>query len=286
MSSQSVKGAVATGVVLVGVLVGGKLFTEKIPAGHVGIIYNMNGGVQNKVLTQGIKPVSPLWKITKYSIATEQGYLTEENTKQSAGDESFIIPTKDGKTVNVDLEFSYSFDVDQLPQTYARFKGRSGAMIEDTFMKPKLKVWTGEVSSNYSVIDVYGEKRAELNKSILEYVRPRFEEYGILIDSVNISRIGLDPQTEKAIQERVNAQQALERERIEKDKASIEAEKKIIQAKGDSDSRLIRAEGEAKSNEKLQMSLTPELVEYKKMEKWDGKLSQVQGGSSIIDLRK
>ena len=94
-------------VIIAGVLIG---CAVRIPAGYVGIVYDMNGGVGDEVLTQGWKLVAPTKKVTTYTIGLEQSGLTAESTQDSSGDESFNIPTSDGKTVNVSLEFSYYFD--------------------------------------------------------------------------------------------------------------------------------------------------------------------------------
>ena len=50
-------------------------------------------------------------------------------------DESFNIPTSDGKTVRVNIEFSYRFDEARVSETFAMFKGKSGEAIKDSFIK-------------------------------------------------------------------------------------------------------------------------------------------------------
>jgi regulator of protease activity HflC (stomatin/prohibitin superfamily) len=285
MSSLRFKvGAIATGVAIVGGIVFGAMSLERIKAGYSGIIYNVNGGIEDKTLSQGWHFVSPFKKVTQYSVSTEQAFLSKNSKEGSKDDDSFGIPTSDGKLLNVDLEFSYRFDADKLPETFTRFKGQSGQQIEETFIRAKMKSWSGEMSSKFTVLEIYGEKRAELNKSVYEYTKEKFKEYGIVIDSVNFSRIGIDEATEKAIQDRVNSQQALEKSKIEAEKAKIDAEKLIIEAQAKADAALIEAQGQSKANEELRKSLTKDIVEYYKVQKWDGKLPISQGGTSIIDF--
>lgn len=258
-----------------------------IPAGYNGIVYSLNGGVKERTLGQGFHIVAPWKKVVKYTVATEQAYLSKDTKEGSPDDDSFLIPTKDGKTVNVDLEFSYHFDAAQLSKVFTRFKGQEGKQIEQSFIRGKIKAWSGEISSQFTVLDIYGEKRSDLNKRVYNHVKEKFAEYGIEIDSVNFSRIGLDEQTEKAIQERVNAQQQLEKQKIEKEKALIEAERKKIEAKGLADARLIQAEAEAKANEIIKRSLSSELVQLEWVKKWDGKMPTVNGsnGGMILDVK-
>jgi regulator of protease activity HflC (stomatin/prohibitin superfamily) len=132
------------------------------------------------------------------------------------------------------------------------------------------------------VLDIYGSKRAELNRAVFEHVKGNFEEYGIVIDSVNFSRIGLDEQTSQAIQQIVNAQQELKKVEIEKQKAQLEAERSVIEAEGKSKVTAINAQATADANAKIQASLTPELVQKLWIEKWDGVVSKISGGSGTI----
>lgn len=69
----------------------------------------------------------------------------------------------------------------------------------------------------------------------------------------------------------------------EKDeKAAIEAEQKKIQAEGEAEATRIKAEAEADANKKIAESLTPELIEKEKIEKWDGSVPKVQGSNTSI----
>ena len=142
------------------------LCAERVPAGYVGVVYNMNGGVDGEILSQGWHIVSPTKKVTTYSIGIEQSYLTAENKGDSKKDESFNIPTSDGKTVKVNLEFSYRFDAERVAETFVQFKGRSGEDVKDTFIKPKIIAWTQEVSALYPVTDIFGDKRTQINSEL------------------------------------------------------------------------------------------------------------------------
>ncbi len=280
---------------------------ERVPAGYVGVVYNMSGGVDGEVLTQGWHLVSPTKKVTTYSIGIEQSYLTSEDKGDSPKDESFNIPTSDGKTVKVNLEFSYRFDEDRVTDTFVQFKGRSGESVKDTFIKPKIMAWTQEVSATYPVTDIFGDKRTEINAELDTYLKKKFKPYGIIIDTVNFTDISVDDETAAAIQKKVTAQQELELANIEaqtakvqaekdkqvalieaeknKETAEIQAEQAKIKAQGDADAKKIAADAEAQANRKIAESLTPELIEKIKYENWNGQLPQVQGnGTPIISI--
>lgn len=277
-------GAILLAVLIFGGLILTAMCTERIPTGYVGVVYNMNGGVDGELLQQGWHIVSPTKKVTAYTIGIEQSYLTSEDKGDSPKDESFSIPTSDGKTVRVNLEFSYRFDEERLAETFTTFKGKSGEEIKNTFIKPKVVAWTQEVSARYPVTDIFGDKRTEINAQLDVYLRDKFDKYGIIIDTVNFTDISVDAETAAAIQKKVTAQQELELANIEAQTAKIQAEKDKQVAQINAEALLITAEAEAAANKVIAASLTKELIEQQKYEKWNGKLPTVTGSDSIISV--
>ena len=300
-------GAIVLAIVMVVGMALAAMCLERVPTGHVGVVYNMNGGVDGEVLTQGWHMVSPTKKVTTYSIGIEQSYLTAANKGDSRNDESFSTPTADGKSLTVDLEFSYRFDETCITNTFTRFKGQSGEDVKNTFIKPKMIAWTQEVTAKYPVTDVFGDKRQELNEALDVYLKEKFVPYGIVIDTVNFTNIATDEETQAAIQKKVTAQQEMELAEIEsktakiqaekdkevaliaaqkdKEKAEIEAEMLKIEAEGKAQAEMIAAEAQAEANRKIAASLTPELIEKIKYEQWNGELPTVQGDTAtIVDI--
>lgn len=286
-------GSIVTGVVIVLIIICGFACTERVPAGYVGVVYNMSGGVTGETLNQGWHIVSPTKNVTLYSIGIEQSYLTSDSKGDSKEDESFSTPTADGKSLTVDLEFSYKYDINRVTDVFTQFKGASGKEVKDIFIKPKMIAWTQEVTAKYPVTDVFGDKRQELNEALDTYLKEKFDKYGIVIDTVNFTNISTDPETQEAIQKKVNAQQELELAKIqkqtakvdaekEKEVAQINAEKAKIEAQGKADAELIKANAEAEANKKIAESLTDKLIEKSKYDKWNGELPYIEGSTTPI----
>lgn len=288
-------GSFTTAAILIFAIIVFLFCTVCIPAGYVGVVYNMNGGISDKTLSQGFHIVAPTQNVTTYSIGIEQSYLTSGNDGDSDSDESFEVPSNDGKGLTVDMTFTYRYDADRVADTFTRFKGQSGKDVKNSFIKPNIMSWTKEVTAKYSVIDLLGDKRATLNSELTDYLKQKFEPYGIVIESVSLINIDPDEETRSAVQKKVNAQQDLELAKIEQQTANVNAEKEkevaITKANQEketaqinAEAKLIEAQAEAESNRLIAQSLTPELIEKQKYEKWDGKLPTVQAGgnSSII----
>lgn len=288
-------GGIATAVIIALVVIVLFVCTVRIPAGYVGVVYNMNGGISDKTLTQGFHVISPTQNVTTYSIGIEQSYLTASNDGDSSNDESFEVPSNDGKGLTVDMTFTYRYDADRVADTFTRFKGQSGKDVKNSFIKPNIMSWTKEVTAKYSVIDLLGDKRATLNSELTDYLKQKFEPYGIVIESVSLINIDPDEETRSAVQKKVNAQQDLELAKIEQQTANVNAEKEkevaITKANQEketaqinAESKLIEAQAQADANRLISQSLTPELIRQQMYEKWDGKLPTVQAGndSSVI----
>lgn len=279
-------GAIATGVVIVIALIIVAMSTTRVPAGYVAVQYKMNGGISNKILTQGWHVVSPTTKTTLYSVSLEQSYLTASKKGDSPDNESFSASTKEGKAVTIELTYTYQYSADEVTKLFTRFRGQDGKEVRDSFIKPNIVSWSKEVISRYGVSDILGEKRAQLNTDLTDYLSEKFKPYGISISNVSLINIEVDKNTQKVINEKIQAQQNAEKQAIENqtniDKAKADAEATRTQAQAEADAKLIEAEAEAKANKKINESLSNKVLQQQYIDKWDGKLPTYQGSDSNI----
>ena len=302
-------GGITIGVILVLGILGLILFTTKIPAGYAGIVYNMNGGIEEKVLKQGWKFLPPTKTVTKYTVAREQSYMTKDKRGDSEDDESFEVPTREGASLEVDVAFGYTFDRDRLPDTFNRFRGQDGKEILDTFIKPTMQGWIKEITPHYGMIEIVSKQRGEVNAALTEEMQKRFDKYGIIIDTVTLTDVRPDEDTDKAIKKKIRAQEELETAKVtaetekvnaekdkavalinaekEKEAAAIEAEKAKIKADGAAAARETESKAEAEAIKRISGALTNEYNEYIHNKQWNGAEPQFIGGdaNAIFDMR-
>ena len=259
--------SIVTGVLIAGGIGGFFLTTEKIKNGNVGVVYSLNGGVQDEVLTQGLKFVGVGKKVKQYSIRTNQFYLSKSDGDEE--DTSIDVGTQGG-TVNVDFEMSYSFDPERVADVYKKYGGLSGEDIVNNIVKGRVRSLVNEVTSKYTVADVYVDKRAEVNQAITEHLRKNLTEVGLSVERATLSDVRPDESVLAVLTERSKVAQELENEKQRQEKIRLEAESKKIAAEGDAKAKIIAAEAEAEANRKLQESLTPELLKKIELEKWNG----------------
>ena len=273
-------GAIAIGAVIIIALILCIMCTTRVPAGYVAVQYSLNGGVKDKVLTQGWHMVPPTVKTTKYTVGIEQSYLTKDERGDSEANERFSASSAEGKALGIDLTFTYQYEPKNVKDVFVRFKGQSGKEVRDSFIKPNIISWSKEVIAKYEVADILGAEKATVNKAISDYTAEKFKPYGITISNVSLINVEVDKKTREVINNKIAAQQDAETQKI-KNKT------KVDKAKADAEAKKIKAEGEAAANKKIQDSLTDNIIKQQYIEKWDGKLPTVSSSNDqlLIDIK-
>lgn len=258
-------GGVLAGIILIGGVAGTFMMTEKIPAGYVGVQYSMNGGIKDEILTQGWHIVSPMKKVTLYSVATETFVMSQDERVGSKDDESFDLTCSDG-VVNVDFEMQYNFDANQVTNVFTKYRGVNGETVISTNLRSKIKTIANEVLSRYTVLEAHLEKKSEVNKALTETLREELGKLGIFVESATLPATRVSESIQNSINARTQKAQELEAEKLNQEKALLEQE-----------TAKINAETEKIKNEEISKSLTKEMLMKMAIEKWDGKLSPVNG---------
>ena len=272
---KGIRGSIIAGVAIVIVIILICMCSVRVPAGYVAVQYDLNGGVRDKVLTQGWHLISPTVHTTKYTVGIEQSYLTKDKKGDSDDDERFSASSKEGKDIDVDLTFTYQYKPEDVKDVFVRFKGQSGKEVRDTFIKPNIISWTKEVLAKYEVADIIGAERANINHDLTEYIAQKFQPYGISISNVSLINLEVDDKTAEVINNKIAAQQEAETQKIKN-------QTKVDKAKADAEAKMIEAEAEAKSNQLIQKSLTDGVLKQQYIEKWDGKLPQVTSEGTMM----
>lgn len=138
---------------------------------------------------------------------------------------------------------------------------------------------TKAVLSSHTAMNIIAN-RAAISPEVEQAIKAAIgENYFVSINTVVLTNIDFSDAFEKAVEDKMIAEQA-------KLKAEYDNETKIAKAEADAKALMIAAEAEAAANELLTKSLTEQVLESKFYEKWDGQLPQVMGeGSAILDIR-
>lgn len=275
-------------IVLAVVLVVGVIFTfscmKKIPTGYEGVVYNMNGGVSGETLGQGFHFVAPTKSVKKFTVGNEQLLLTKDSREGSKEDEAFKVSTADDASIAISFQMSYRFISENLVDTYKKFKGMDGESIVNNRVKAVLKSRVSEITTNYSMMDIYSGNRSEINNKLTEYLNGAFKEaYGIEILDASIIDVHPDDKLKEAIDNRVTALQQKQQAQAEQERVKVEAETALIKAQNEAEIKRTQAQAEADANKVKAASITDELI---KMTEAEARLKHgwvtVQGADAVV----
>jgi len=277
-------GAVSLGVVLIVFIISMIFCIEKIPVGYEGVVYSMRNGATGETLTQGWHLVAPTKKVKEFTIGNEILVLTKDKREGSKGDDSFRVSTSDDATIAISFQMSYRFKPDTLVQTFNKFKGMSGEDIVENRVKAVMKSKVSEITTDYSLMDIYSGNRAEINHKLTEYLDKEFgKEYGIEVLDASIIDVHPDKQLKKTINNRITAIQKKQQAQAEQETAKVEAKTALIKAQNEAEIKVTQAKAEAEANKAKAASITPELIKMKEAEarvKWGW--VEVQGVDAVV----
>ena len=161
-------GGIITGVIIFIGVICLIMCIEKIPVGYEAVVYSINGGVQDETLTQGWHIISPTKKAKIFTISNEQLLLTQDSREGSKEDDSFKVSTSDDASIAISFQMTYKFDETKLVDTYKKFRGMDGETIVNNRVKSVLKSKVSEVTTDYSMMDIYSGNRSEINNKLTE----------------------------------------------------------------------------------------------------------------------
>lgn len=282
MRRVGVFGGIAT--LLIAVVLVLSMFVTIIPNGYCGVQYSLNGGVKDEVLGQGLHLVAPTVKVKEFTVANEQLILSKDKREGSQNDDSFNVSTADNASISVSFQMSYRFVQEDLVDTYKKFRGMNGQDIVNNRVSTVLKSKISEITTNYTMMDIYSGNRSEINTKLTEYLDKEFREaYGIQVIDASIIDTHPDEQLQKAIDARVTALQNKQKAEAEQETAKVEAQTAIIKAQAEADVALTKARAEAEANKLIANSVTQGLINLKEAEaRLEHGWVEVQGANAVV----
>ena len=269
---------------------------ERIGVGNVGVVYSAKG-VESETLAPGWHWVSPIKKVKQFPVSQQQIVFSDDPAdynKDEHADWSIDAPA-DGGMVKINLTVNYNFIPDKVLGLYTRFNGMDGEQLVANYIQNSIIAYVKEVTPQFSVMDIYSDKKAEVNQAITEYLNEKLsEEYGINVTSALIIDVELDTGLQEKIKAKEQAKQdveiaelqkqtALAKAEIDKAEAQAAAEVAVINANADAEVVKIQAEAEAEANRVIADSITQQLIDMKEA---DARLEHgwvtVQGANTVV----
>lgn len=266
---------------------------HKVEPGYAGLKVSVSGSDRGdiEVLDPGRYMISPTVNYYDFPTFTVTAVYEDED--------AFVFQSSEGMKVEADIGVSYYFDEDQITHLFTTY--RLGAdEIRDVVVKNAVRDSFNKVGSKYITDEIIGEKKETLIQEVYEDVATKLAPDGIIIRTVSWYNPPRPPESiNAALNAKVEANQnaikaenevAISEAEAEKEKIKIDTEayKVTAAAEAEAEAIKIRAQAEAEANRIIAQSLTPDLIEYNRVQRWDGANPKIVSGSDsaiIVDAQ-
>jgi len=258
-----------------------------ISPGNTGVIFNVWTGAL-RTTPQGIAWRVPwITQVQSYPTALKTYTMVKRIGEGSSNeDDSIDLPTREGQHIRQDISITYNTPEETAAQVFKTFRGADINDIESTFIRRTMITVAQNTAGQMSLSEVISSKRSELQDAIQKSLNIEIEKMGFHLDKVNLGASHLPEALEVQMQQKMAAQQQAQQAEYQLQKEQMLAKANVAKAEGEAQATLVRARAQAEANRLLQATLSANLIQSKAIDKWDGVLPQVSGGSTpFIDLR-
>ena len=199
-----------------------------IPAGHEGVLFNkLTGKVSTTTLKQGWQLRVPIINSVIVYDCRRKDYTMsmrpDEGQVQGQSDTNWS-PTADGNAVGLDITVWYRIPLDTAGKVYLKLGDQD--WCEEHVIRPIIRNAVRLMTAKYTAPELYGPKRTEVQDKIKELIAKSFSDDGFFVldgDGVFLRDVHLTPSYQHSIEEKVAAQQAIQRKQFEVEQAKQEA---------------------------------------------------------------
>lgn len=257
---------------------------SKVPSGHVGVKVYLLGsskGVDTEELGVGRYWIGMNEELFLFPTYTQNYTWTKAPDETGTEDESITFQTMEGMSVNADMGISYHINPEKVTDIFQKYR-KGVSEITDIYLRNMVRDALVLEASKLPVESVYGPGKAALIEAVQKRVQDQVAEIGIVIEKIYwIGDVRLPPVVVERIDQKNAATQMAQQRQNEVAQAKAEAQKKIEEARGEAESTLLKAKAQAEANRELAASITPELVQYRALDKWDGVLPRMTGSNAV-----
>ena len=271
---------------------------ESVDALNAGKVATKEVQIPHRWVQNGRKHWIGEWKPAAKLILVDRKPVTREwaspSSKETAN-KAIFAESKESVGFYVGMNCSAQIEESDAALFLYKYNNTPLETIIDTDIRSMVEKSFNEECSKYGIEDIKIEKTNIMN-AVTDKVTTHFKEYGITITVLGMKE-GISFENEeiqKAIDEKFSSEQQIITQQnlnqVAIDKAEADAKAVIVKAESKAEAVRIAADAEAEANKKIAESLTPELIEKIKYEKWteawDGAVSVISGGSDgmFIDI--
>lgn len=200
-----------------------------VPAGSVGVQVLFGKVLVKSTLSEGLNIVNPFINLEIMTVRTQaytMSIAAEEG--QRYGDDAILSLTKDGLEIAMDLTVWYHLDASEAAIVFQKIGKDYVAKI----VRPAARTAIRNTTVKYNAVEIYSEKREEVQTEINKQLEKDLEERGIVLEKVLLRNIQLPVKVKNAIEAKLEAEQDAQKMEFVLLKEIKEADRKKIEAGG------------------------------------------------------
>lgn len=229
-----------------------------VGAGERGVVMYF-GKVQDSILDEGIHPVLPV--VT---------HIRRLSVRVQKTDVEAAAASKDLQDVSTSVAVNWHIEPAKVNQVFQRV-GDIDTIISGIISPAVSEVVKASIARR-PVKDILQE-RVALKNEIDSALTQRLEPYGIAVDDVSLVNFVFSAEFNAAIEAKQVAEQQAQQAAFKAQQAEQEAKAEIN-----------RAKGQAEAQRLLRETLTPEILQQRAIEKWNGQFPTVMNGEDSLPL--
>lgn len=223
-----------------------------VPTGYVGVKTRF-GQVQDDVVQEGFNLKAPfIESIVKIDCRTQKYEIATEASSKDLQ-----------KISNLKVVVNYNVDKNNANNLYKEV----GKDYQTVLIEPAILESIKQGISQYTAEETI-TKRSEVADVINNLLKEKLQDKGVLVTALNITDLSFSEEFDTAVEQKQIVEQETQKAQYELEKAKVENEKKIENAKADAE--VMRQQNEQITDNYLRLKEIEN--EQKAIEKWNGQL--------------
>lgn len=223
-----------------------------VPTGYVGVKTRF-GQVQDDVIQEGFNLKAPfIESIVKIDCRTQKYEIATEASSKDLQ-----------KISNLKVVVNYNVDKNNANNLYKEV----GKDYQTVLIEPAILESIKQGISQYTAEETI-TKRSEVADVIINLLKNKLENKGVTVTALNITDLSFSEEFDTAVEQKQIVEQETQKAQYELEKAKVENEKKIENAKADAE--VMRQQNEQITDNYLRLKEIEN--EQKAIEKWNGQL--------------
>lgn len=238
--------------------------------GQAKVIVDFGGKIAGQDTSAGVGFKAPWQNVKNWDLFAQEAVYAggkdgaPDYTGGKVNGQQVTASVKGGAQTDYDLTISYNLDGSKVSDLYKTYRDQE--RFTRQAVEPVLLAVARDIPTQYTPAEFRGDKRGEATSAIEKELNERLGEHGIKVTLVTIQNIRYSEDVETSIKAVEVAQQKEAQAQADLRATEVSAQAQVVEANAQADAAIAKATGEAEANRLLEQSLTPNVLESKRLD--------------------